>query len=678
MSPKREKRAGPGSRPRRPYTTGALVLGLLGIACVLLTLGRRWLAPESPAASSFDGRSERIASAPQHPAIHPQGPSADSPSVDVSTLDLAGTVRSARGRSLRATVCAVSRQDSYNSVPRCVLTDAEGRFELGYVGPDVEAIVASAPAHLPGRSALGGGGGGGQSASPVTIILEPGGVEVFGRVLDAAGGPVPLATVMVRSGTARRVTTLVKSDSNGAFVARAAEGVVDVVALAEGYSQATHRVRAPARGVTLMLSPSAEIIGRVLDAETEESIPGVSVFARSLSGDVETRHEATSDAAGAFRVIGLSGPMSYEVTAISGQWRSDAAWVTLDVGRRSQPIVLRASRATTLTGTVVLSGQPCADALVTASGRVRTAAYAEANGSVRLDGLLPGRYQVRVYCPMALTHKEEVEVANDALTRDWHVDPGLAIQGRVESAGGRPVPDAVVSVNSVHGLGGGGVSCITGANGHFTCSGLSPGVYDCSVDQDRDPKREVVRVSLGEGAAEPVLLRTRPSGTIRVSVENYSGAPWPLRVLARGEAQLPIEAVPGRDSFVFKLLPLGNYEVYSDRGGAPQNVSVERDEQVVELELDVPSDALSIQGRALDEDGLPVIDAWVSLFPSDSTRTSRAPEAQALTDGQGNFAVHDLPQGTYVLHVRAATGVGEVRAVPAGSIGVVVLVQTQT
>lgn len=645
---------------------------------MFLLLGERWLERESaPAIPSIAGGGGRVASVSQRSS---RNLSARSASVAVPARALTGTVRSAGGTVPRATVCTVARQNPKESPPLCVSTDDRGHFELHGFDPEaVEAIVASAPAHLPGKYALGEGDQGGrENPSPVTIILEPGGVDVVGRALDATGGPVPFALVTIRSSFARNVHALVHADSNGEFVAPAPEGVVDVVAQAEGYSQAARRVLAPARGITLMLAPGAEIVGRVVDAETEGPIAGVTVIASPSSGEVETRNAATSDGDGAFRVVGLSGLASYEVAAVSSAWRSDAVAVRLNVGQPSEPVVLRASRATTLSGTVSMAGQPCGEALVMASGRVSSFAYADAKGNVRLDGLLPGRYQVLVQCPMALAHEEEVEVAGEPLTREWAVDPGVSISGRVESANGQPVSAAVVSVSLVDGLTGEGVSCTADANGHFTCSGLRPGVYDCSIEQDRDPNRQVVRVSLDERGAEPVLLRVRPSGTIRVSVANGGLDRWPLRVLARGEARIPIEAVVGQDGFVFRSIPLGEYEIYSDRGGASQNARVEHDQQVVELELDVPRDVLSIQGQAMDEAGFPIVDAWVSASRLDSPPTSLADEATALTDEQGNFTVHDLPRGTYVLQVRAATGVGEARAIVAGSSGVVVLVRTQT
>jgi protocatechuate 3,4-dioxygenase beta subunit len=308
------------------------------------------------------------------------------------------------------------------------------------------------------------------------------------------------------------------------------------------------------------------------------------------------------------------------------------------------------------------------------------AAYTRTNGIVGLDGLPPGRYRVVVQCPQAIALEEVVDVDDEPVTSIWSVDPGLSLHGTVENARGEPVSRAMVSVTSVDGgLAKAGASCTTAADGHFTCSGLSPGVYDCSVDQDRDPNRQVVRVSVREGSSETVLLRTRPSGTIRVAFGGGADvASRPLRVLARGEVTpVPIEAAPSEHGFIFRLVPLGRYDVYADAGEGQQNVQLEHDGQVIELRLDAPDEAFSIRGRVLDEGGLPVVDAWVSAARSDLELTSSANELRTLTDEDGNFAVHEITRGTYRIHVWTTTGEGEVRAVAAGATDVVVHVESQ-
>jgi hypothetical protein len=75
-------------------------------------------------------------------------------------------------------------------------------------------------------------------------------------------------------------------------------------------------------------------------------------------------------------------------------------------------------------------------------------------------------------------------------------------------------------------------------------------------------------------------------------------------------------------------------------------VHLERDGQVSELQVDIPDSALSIQGRVLDEDELPIADAWVTATRSDLGVVSSPNDSRTLTDEQGSFALHELAPGS--------------------------------
>lgn len=135
---------------------------------------------------------------------------------------VAGEVRT-RGRAglPGATVCALMEADG--AVGECTVTDADGVFALE--GLDVtsgeEVLVAAAPGHLPTRRALAG-----DLRWPpehLTLVLEPGGSEVSGVVLDAMGGFVPAASVTLRSG-ALSTLAVVSSDDEGRFRANVPGG----------------------------------------------------------------------------------------------------------------------------------------------------------------------------------------------------------------------------------------------------------------------------------------------------------------------------------------------------------------------------------------------------------------------------------------------------------------------
>lgn len=334
-------------------------------------------------------------------------------------------------------------------------------------------------------------------------------------------------------------------------------GEVEVLAQAEAFSTGLRRVFAPARGVTLVLAPGAEIIGRVVDAE-EQPVAGLNVRARGTHDHEELRLATKSDAAGEFRIAGVPGGGSYEVMATGPTFQSDARQVPVEIGRSSDPVLLRVQRATALTGRVQRSGEPCAGAHVSASGPSAAATRASASGVVRLDGLLPGSYRVAVYCSEALPLFESIELGDQPLHRDWAVLPGLSVQGTVLNAAGEPVPNASIGCRPLSDSSDKpSTTCGSSAGGAFTCSGLVPGDYLCAVNDRGDPDRELVHVALGRGSAVGVVLRTRPHASIAVSLVPPRPDMGTFRVFARGPSGFPLQATLEHGRFMFNVLPFG-------------------------------------------------------------------------------------------------------------------------
>jgi hypothetical protein len=433
--------------------------------------------------------------------------------------------------------------------------------------------------------------------------------------------------------------------------------------------------------VTLVLAPGGEIVGRVVDAASDEPAPGVVLTASSPHADTQMPGAAVSDAEGEFRILGLAGGGWYQVNAKSDQWRGDEQWVNLGVGQSSEPLVLRVRAATLLTGSVKRAGEPCPEAMVTASGPAADAAYSSETGAVRLEGLLPGSYRINVYCSQALPYSEEIEVGSSPVVREWDVESGLSVSGKVEGPSGTPEPNVVVSITPVGEAADRPPSnCTTDGDGQFTCAGLLPGDHDCFVADTSSS--DVVHVSLENGSSPPpVLLRTRPSGVIRVSVASDRGEnDRAFKVFARGGDGFAMEGTPRDERFVFERVPLGRYEVYADLPSprAPIMANLLRAGEVVDVEV-MAVRKMSIDGRAVDERGGVVAEAWVSVSPTDAVaRTPSATYPPTLTDEYGVFTVAGLAPGDFDLQVRTSSGEGERRAVAAGSTGVVIRVHQQS
>jgi hypothetical protein len=304
------------------------------------------------------------------------------------------------------------------------------------------------------------------------------------------------------------------------------------------------------------------------------------------------------------------------------------------------------------------------------AGPISTAAQPDRSGVAHLEGLVPGAYRISIHCPGSLPLVDAVEVGSAPAVREWTLQRGLSLSGRVETPSGVPVPGALVSVCPMGEPSDRlAVNCSTSPIGEFTCSGLSPGDYDCSVEDAGDPKRDVQRVVLSEGSLANLRLLTRPSGTIEVSVRPaHAGAVSPS-VFARGPGVVPLEATPRLNGFVFERVPLGRYEVYVEvpTSGSLAQVELEHDGEVIALELSAPP-SLSIEGRVVDESGAPFVDAWVSVSPTDVlARSATAEYPPALAGELGQFIVEGLSPGSYDLRIWNGSYEGELRGVEAGA-----------
>jgi hypothetical protein len=590
-----------------------------------------------------------------------------------------GRVQSSSGIDLPgASVCALRSTEACCTASECVASDLRGRFVL----TDVEwptTIVASAPGYLPLERLIASATGPSQ-----LLRLTLGGSELSGSVIDAAGGPVPFANVTVR-GLESSSRSVALADSQGQFRASVSPGPQEIVARGEGFSCALDRVVAPATGIVLELGPSSEIAGTVLLSETTRPLQQVTVTAERVLNpwDVnglsrEPRSSATTDASGAFRMGGLRGGGTYRVQLDDARWGSDPLSVALDVGASSAALVVTARPATSLMGRVFSAAGVCTQGEVQLAGLRWSRAPIDENGSVRFQSVQPGHYSVDVYCEHSLPYHEEIDVGAEPMARDWKVQPGLSVSGSVVDSGGQPFPGAKISVASSGDPSADTpvVVCSSAADGLFSCGGLRPGEYDCSVVEPVDGTAEVRHVVLQNDSAPGVVLHLRPMGSVHVHLRasaeaSVSGG----HVFARSPTALPIQAKRVENGFVFEHLPLGRYQVYVDqpvRDVASAELSYAG--QVYTLELTAPQASL-ISGFAVDESGAPLLDTWIKASASDPLTGSAGLTApQVLTDESGAFALMAVRGGIYDLRAQNGSGEGERLGVAAGSKDVILRV----
>jgi hypothetical protein len=176
-------------------------------------------------------------------------------------------VREPNGTAIgKCRVCAVYYTTSEASVPMCVDSDAEGRYAILGL-PAGRYLVTAARARFVAGSAQRGQPIDlleGTVRTGVDIVLQPGGALLTGIVADAAGGPVPHATVRAEHNLPPAAVVDVEADDLGRFTLWFPPGPLLLSAVAIGYAPARWMGVAPSAEVRLVLTPGATIRGRVV------------------------------------------------------------------------------------------------------------------------------------------------------------------------------------------------------------------------------------------------------------------------------------------------------------------------------------------------------------------------------------------------------------------------------
>lgn len=621
-------------------------------------------------------------------------------SQDQARASMAGHVRDSAGAGIPgATVCAwdVSLRLACPDVrePTCARTDQAGRYQLEGLPAARYKVAANAPAHRPEAHREGGRDqalalGPGEHRAGVDIVLDRGGVPLRGVVKDISGGVVAGALVAARPGSWWRGhsrSTPARSDADGRFELWVAPGGVSVEAEAEGYASGRASAAAPGQTAEVLLAPEAVLAGRVVQAG--QPVAGVRVEANRaadgagwIGGD-----RAVTDGEGRFRMARLH-PGRYRPIAVSPIGYGEAAEsVRLGVGETSHEVVIHLHPAVTVSGRVV-GDRPCEDGSVrlhdprTAEAR---AADLEAGGAVSMDGVLPGRYEVWVWCAgqVAEDRYPAVEVANQPVTSlVWHVRAGRTIRGRVLDVAGSAVPRAELRAQLVGGDPRGQrvwSDARTGADGRFELTGLVAGRYALEVITDELPELErpvEVEVPIDRDL-DGVAITLGEAGTIEGAVTEQGGrAVAGVNVRAIGKQWRRGEDVMTRDdgSFTIRALAPGEYRVTAERGFSDLRAPGSSDDDVQGLPVRVAAGRASrvklvlerlsgrIAGRVVDAAGRPVADAFVAAERESDAAGSGAGQARAwvrwsswsrvpvMTGLDGRFTIGRLERGRYTVH----------------------------
>jgi protocatechuate 3,4-dioxygenase beta subunit len=591
-----------------------------------------------------------------------------------------GRVFGADGEPLAgATVRALSSsQNAPGFDSRSANTDTEGRYRLGglpfthltFAAEDENHVRAVRDLDLaPGDNRL-------------DFRLEAG-LSVSGRVVNAGGEPVLAAQVHLSTTGVHWSPEGTDTDADGAFTLRGVQpGTYRLTATKDGYAAAVREglaVTAPVQGIELVLERGAAIVGHVLGADLDElsklRLMAVSASAAGMplfgNVDYEGNYRIEGVAPGNWRVMVMldqGGPRAMEL-------------VSVEPGAREVPLDLDlGGGGLTLTGRVLLAGQPLSGATVMVSGGGSGLGFAttDQRGSFRIESLEAGTYDLMVRSANNLSPllRDEIELDGD---RDLTLSlRSTEIRGRVlDAATGAPVADAAVHLDTLQD--DGTLRDLWPAThsddaGLFTLSGVPDGTYRLRAEQSGYSPAEV-ELQVADGlAVDGLELALQPTGGLLLDVRSAFGSvPSRIQVAALDPATLPAagaaepaeprvvfagSAMPGEGGRVtLDRLPPGTWKllVGSDASGVAElQVTVPGPPQsavlppACELVVTVPALAETRRGakaRLLRADGSPFVGLnW----------GGRAQTSWELF--LGAVRIFSLPPGDWRLEVTSTSG----------------------
>jgi len=642
-----------------------LAASLLAIVIAVLVL-RRTATPPSTRTEVAAGPAPRAA--PRLAAV---------PQTEARAF-VEGTVRGRGGRPVGgAVVVAVGdagRSSREGGPPLGALaqTSADGRFRLGPLPAGYQEIDAGAAGHLPaGRFVKLDEG---QTVRDFDLVLQPGGVVLSGRVLDASGGPIPGARVraqpgggalqaMMFSGEPPRelpppteVGAVAVADGEGQYQLTAPPGFLAITAQADGY--------VPGRALLSMagpkthdfhLIPATTIAGRVVRKGTGQPVPGARIRARTASSTTEV--EGAAD--GTF-LIGPVDPGSYQLLASAGPLAGRLSTPVLArVATRVDGVVIEIDRARTVTGQVRRTGgQPVNGAQVDLYGlEMQATTRSDAGGAFRLEGVVAGSYSLRAVDHGVGATERRVTVADRDLEGvDLILDRTGTVSGRVVDDRGQPCPDVTVTLEIDSGDGEDAFDkeeARQAAGGRFSFGELPPGVVTLRAEGEPCGRGRLVVGKLGPGEKREVTLRLSTQGRhVRGTVRWKDGRPASgieltgLNMRADDDRAQASTGADGR--YQLGPYPTGALVMVTPEGTAVEPAGGKRTVRLDEgdatgVDFTLGRSGGEIRGVVLGPDGRPLAGAVV-----------RAQSTGLVTGADGAFAFTGLPAGEHDLFAEYA------------------------
>ncbi len=620
-----------GRQSRLPFGLAArrsiLLLAGISLAVLVLVLLRSRAASVTTAPLPRTPKASRLESPVPLPAARP--------------ASIAGRIVDPGGRGHAGAVVALVRSGNPGDDDEPLLARAGegGGFQFDAPGPGTYGLTATAvglgAAVIEGLVLLPG-----QALETVELVLSSADSRVFGTVRDSGSGVIEGAAVLAsKPGGGSSAVFATLSDRRGGFSLSLTAGTYLMAAHGDGYASDEKSVALSTdREVDFVLNPAASISGRVVRDVDSQPVADAVVSAYQRPPQhalwLGKQRRARTGVDGAFEVRNLD-PGEYRIFAARGNLAGRLeGQVSLGLGER-KTVVVRVGNRPQISGRVSDSeGQPVVGAevglrLVEPQASSGLTASTDASGGFLFEAVLPGSYGLVARSREHAPARRILQVAEEDLRVDLVLESGAQLEGKAISSTGEAVEGAAVQAQVVaaNRLGGEVVDFTTSSNeGAFRLSRIPADEVRVIASHPDFGQAWSEPMWLEQGSRHQIVLTFQDSATVSGTVRRSDGRPAARAAVSALHAMSEVVAASGNT--VLK---------------ATQVIELENGEQRSGVDFVLP-ETHRIQGVVVDPNGDPVLGAIV-----DVAKSLRDPRQGSFTDGEGRFAVEDLPKDVFTV-----------------------------